>query len=148
VKRDEFFRWIKSVDSEYRAAKLAVSNLRDEARRGSKDLTSAGLVIADVQHCLANLEATYVVRLFAEFESALRIYWGDVIKRKTSPQISKLISSLAASRGIPNSTADYVHEVRKFRNRLVHEEIQSAILTFGACRSYLSQFLSFLPPQW
>ncbi len=30
MKRDEIFRWIKSVDSEYRAAKLAVSNLQDE----------------------------------------------------------------------------------------------------------------------
>lgn len=148
MKRDEIFTWIKSVESEYRAAKLAVSDLRDEARRGSKDLTSAGLILADVQNCQANLQATYVVRLFAEFESALRIYWRVARKRKTYPQISRLIASIAALRGIPTTIIDYAHEVREFRNGLVHEKIQSASLTFGACRSYLAKFLSFLPPQW
>ncbi len=89
--KGRFLQWIASVESEYHAARLAVTKLREEARSDSKNLTSAGLLLADVKKCLSNLEATYIVRLFAEFESALRIYWKVARKRKSSPQISSLI---------------------------------------------------------
>ncbi len=148
MKRDDFFKWIASVESEYHAARLAVTKLREEARSDSKNLTSAGLLLADVKKCLSNLEATYIVRLFAEFESALRIYWKVARKRKSSPQISSLIASVAALRVIPDVTANCAHAVREFRNSLVHENIQRATLTFGDCRSHLAKFLSFLPPEW
>lgn len=148
MNRDDIYNWIESVDNEYRAARLAVTNLINEAQRDSRHLASVGLMLTDVRECLTNLEATYIVRLFAEFESALRIYWREARKRKTYPQISKLIASIAALRGIPATIIDYAHEVREFRNGLVHEKTQSTSLTFGACRSHLAKFLSFLPPQW
>jgi hypothetical protein len=148
VKRDDIFNWIKSVDSEYRVATLAVTNLRDQARQDLLALKAGDLVLADVVKCLTNLEATYVVRLFAEFESALRIYWKESTKRRTCPQINQLIASIGARRDVPENTIGYAHEVREFRNGLVHEKIQSASLTFGDCRSYLAKFLSFLPPHW
>jgi hypothetical protein len=67
-----------------------------------------------------NLEATYLVRLFAVFEQALRDYWSKSLKRTTHPKTEDLINSIAARRRVHYQELQAVHHVRAFRNAVVH----------------------------
>ena len=44
------------------------------------------------------LEGTYVIRLFAEFETGLRLYWATI--RQTEPPTQHLLDGIAARRAI------------------------------------------------
>lgn len=94
-----------------------------------------------------NLEATYLIRLFAAFETGLRSYWQSV--RPTVPPVKDLIDSVTARREISLDSRDEVHQVREYRNSLVHEtdeEIEP--VTLADAQSRLSRFFSKLPFEW
>jgi hypothetical protein len=68
------FDWherVRAVENEYKSVRIAVDRLKDAVALDPTVLkanpTPANLSVAD-----RNLEGTYLVRLFAEFESALR----------------------------------------------------------------------------
>jgi len=94
-----------------------------------------------------NLEGTYVIRLFAEFETGAREYWGA--NWDTYPKTVDLLDGLAARCGIPDPQRDNAHLVRDYRNALVHErEDKPEVVPIAVGRSYLCHFFSFLPPRW
>ena len=49
-----------------------------------------------VETCATNLQVTYLVRLFAEFEAILRDYWLNGRRRTTVPRMVDLMNSVAA----------------------------------------------------
>src|SRR5262249_24435924 len=101
----------------------------------------------DIIAASTNLEGTYVIRLFAEFETGARQYWGAI--RPTDPRTADLLDPLAARCGIPDTQRDNAHRVREYRNALVHErEDQPGIVPIAVARSYLCHFFSFLPSRW
>lgn len=109
----------------------------------------AAFEIRDLKAAADSLEATYIVRLFAEFEAGLRSYWSIV--RPTSPPVSALIDAVAAralSRIIADPSGD-VHEVREYRNSLVHEG-DDAVKAVSLEESHrrLKLYLSRLPWDW
>ncbi len=134
---------IKSVEREYAAMRQAADRFRQAARDDSNILGHSNVLRAKVEYrdiveASRSLEATYVIRLFAEFESGLRQYWSTV--RPSRPQAADLISGLAARRGIPDTQRD---------NALVHErEENSEPLAISKARHYLCHFFSFLSEQW
>ena len=96
------FDWherVKAVENEYKSVRIAVDRLKsavalDPTVLGA-DPKPANLGVAD-----RNLEGTYLVRLFAEFESALRSYdraRHDDPTRKTDASI--LIDMIGGRRG-------------------------------------------------
>jgi hypothetical protein len=94
-----------------------------------------------------NLEATYVIRLFAEFETGARQYWG--VNWDTDPKTVDLLDGLAARCSIPDTQRDFAHLVRDYRNGLVHErEDKPELVPIALARGYLCHFLSFLPLRW
>jgi hypothetical protein len=96
---------------------------------------------------LKNLEGTYVIRLFAEFETGAREYWGA--KWATDPKAVDLLDGLAARCGIPDTQRDNAHKVRDYRNSLVHERMDEPdVVPIDKARSYLCHFFSYLPPRW
>jgi len=105
---------------------------------------------ADVANCQRNLESTYIVRLFAELEAALRTFWKHVKKPSDWPRIHvrALIANVAARQLVSPETLARANEVRQCRNRLVHERPTGPVLTLAECRSHLCRFLSFLPHLW
>jgi hypothetical protein len=111
-----------SVRQEYAAMRFAATYSHDAAFRNPTVLPyDADFEIRDSKAAADSLEATYVVRLFAEFEAGLRSYWSTV--RPTSPPVSALIDAVAAraiSRIVADASSD-VHEVRVYRNAIVHE---------------------------
>jgi hypothetical protein len=100
-------------------------------------------------HASARLDGTYVIRLFAEFETGLRLYW--LAARKTDPpgRMRDLLDGVAAARRIPYDQLKEAHVVRDYRNSLLHERQEEAEpIPIAAARGHLCRFFSFLPPKW
>lgn len=94
-----------------------------------------------------NLEGTYIIRLFAEFETGARQYWDT--RWRSHPRTAGLLDGLAARCGIPDTQRENAHAVREYRNALVHErEDMTEPLLISVARGHLCRFFSFLPPRW
>jgi hypothetical protein len=59
-----------------------------------------------------------------------------------------LMNRVAIECHIPFGVADEAHEVRLYRNSVIHPEEGSLTLSFDQCKSRLGFFLSYLPRQW
>jgi hypothetical protein len=147
MKRETLFNWIKDAEAEFKAAGIAVAALKNQLSRDPSALRQNGLSPASVANCLDNLEATYIVRLFAEFEAGLRTYWRQVRGPSYRPRIyvSVLINNVAGRLNASTTWLNNVHKVRECRNKLVHEQPVGPTLTLAECRSNLCTFLSLLP---
>jgi hypothetical protein len=66
---------IKSIERDHLATRLALDRLLHEARRDPTILTG-DLEPQDIVKASGRLETTYLIRLFAEFETGLRLYWA------------------------------------------------------------------------
>jgi hypothetical protein len=143
---------LKAIEREFNVARLASERLTEFLRRDSSLLTGYDLGGADVTAYVSHLEATYLLRLFAEFEACLRDWWRIGWKKGRAtrkPHTADLISQVAAKRSISSGDRDKVHAVREYRNALTHEESAEADpVSFAIARSSLSKFLSWLPPDW
>jgi len=137
---------IKAVEREFLAARRAVDDLIAALESGTTTLPP-NTKVRDVHTMSDNLEGTYLVRLFAAFESGLRDFWTTI--KDTSPQAKDLIDSIAARREIPAPTRDNVHEVRVYRNSLIHEpDDDVSPVSLKDARSRLCTFFARLPEQW
>jgi hypothetical protein len=144
--RHEWLSRIKGVEREYMAMRQAADSFRQTAIN-DPTILQVNLRHGDIVAASRNLEGTYVIRLFAEFESGARQYWGA--NWDTDPKTLDLLDGLAARCGIPDTQRDFAHLVRDYRNGLVHErEDKPEIVPIAQARSYLCHFLSFLPLQW
>lgn len=140
---------IRGVERQYEAASLAITSFTDRLRTDPTALGDSGLAMQDVQELRANLEATYLIRLFAEFEATLREAWRRAYGRRSRPAMEQLMNSIAARCLLPQDWNDDAHEVRQYRNALVHEESdQIGPITVPEARKRLSRFVSRLPLDW
>ncbi len=97
----------------------------------------------------ARLEGTYIIRLFAEFETALRAYLRETRRRPPPSRTRDLLESAAAIVHVPPEVLRNAHEVRDFRHVLVHErEATADPLTITEARGRLCVYFSFLPRKW
>lgn len=137
---------IKAVEREYMVMRQAADHFR-AAALGDPTILHEGVQPREIILASRNLEGTYVIRLFAEFETGAREYWS--VNWGTDPKTVDLLNGLAARCGIHDSPRDNAHLVRVYRNSLVHErENQPEAVTIVVARSYLCRFFSFLPLQW
>lgn len=144
--RHEWQSRIKAAEREYVAMRQAADRLQQAAIADSTILQE-NLKYGEIDAATRNLEGTYVVRLFAEFETGARQYWHT--SRSTHPRTGALLDGFAARRGIPDVQRDNAHLVRHYRNALVHErEDGPQIVPIDRARNYLCHFFSFLPTQW
>jgi hypothetical protein len=92
MSREEVFGRMRSVWHEYRAAAVAVTALGARAPADPGLLRREGIEPGTIAACLGNLEPTYVIRLYAEFEAALRDYWKAPggMRRRTDPPAETL----------------------------------------------------------
>ncbi|HWE35723.1 MAG TPA: hypothetical protein VG406_04060 [Isosphaeraceae bacterium] len=140
---------LRAIEREYRVALAAAEGLDQLLRADPNALEGRGLKVKDRENYRTNLESTYLVRLFAEFEAALREAWGHAFGRATRPDMFDLIEAVAARCYIPENWKDSVHSVRPYRNALVHEgRDDAAAMPLIEARSHLGRFLSGLPHRW
>jgi hypothetical protein len=144
-KKDRIAR-IQAVEDEYRVIKLAIAILRAQLAGDPTLLSARGLERRSFERSVQNLEATFVIRLFAEFETGLREAWRRAWKRASRPATAQLMRTIAGRCGITGDWFNAADAVRKYRNALIHEEDESATpipaLTAGQS---LRRFLSRLP---
>src|SRR5207244_9284194 len=109
---------IKAVEREYVAMRQAADRFR-QAALDDPTILQGNLRHGEIVVASKNLEGTYVLRLFAEFETGARQFWDA--NWDTEPRTVDLINGLAARCGIPETQRDNTHLVRDYRNSLVHE---------------------------
>ena len=137
---------IKAVEREHVAMRQAADRFLGHAQHDPTILLQ-DLRHGEIVNASRNLEGTYIMRLFAEFETGARQYW-DVVWR-TEIKTHDLFEALAARRGIPDTDLENAHLVREYRNSLVHErDDQPERLEMAAARKFLCTFFSYLPVQW
>ena len=96
-----------------------------------------------------DLEATYIIRLFAEFETALREAWGRAYRKTSHPRTIELLEAFAARCSVPPKLYASVDDVRRYRNALVHEEdLAATAIPIADAGKTLRRFLSWLPTNW
>ncbi len=74
----------------------------------------------------SNLERTYLVRMYAEFEAGLREYWSTHENETTRPGMYQLVKeALASRRKIKKDDVNDAVRVILYRNYLVHEIVDT-----------------------
>jgi hypothetical protein len=137
---------IKAVEREHVAMRQAAHRFSQGAL-DDPSILQGNLRHGEIVLALKNLEGTYVIRLFAEFETGARQYWDA--KWTSDPKAVDLLDGLAARCAIPDTPRDNAHKVRDYRNSLVHERMDEPdVVPIDKARSYLCQFFSYLPPRW
>lgn len=137
---------IKSIERDHVLTRLALDRLLHEARR-DPTILSGNLKVQDIVKASGRLEGTYIIRLFAEFETGLRLYWATI--RETEPPTQHLLDGIATRREIPAGRLADAHAAREYRNSLVHErDEEMAPISIAEARGYLCLFFAFLPRIW
>ena len=145
--RKDVIARIGEVERQHRAAALALARLDDEARRDPTVLGGATIDPADVRACRAGLEATYLARLFAVFESQLRDVWESAFARATHPKMTDLLDGCAARQNVPDDLLTAAHRTRECRNAVVHGG-EADYVPLADARANLCAFFGRMPPEW
>ncbi len=146
--RSSLLARVKGVEREHSAARLAMDRLLETVQNDPTQLAN-DVNVRDVTSASVLLEATYLVRLFAEFEAALRSFWHVSRGNPPPSRTRDLVESIGVRRRIPVDYLANAHSVREYRNSLVHEgESDASKIALPKARSYLCHFLSFLPVEW
>ena len=142
----EWLQRIKAVERESSGARFAMSRTLKQVQ-DDPSILEGDVRPRDIRDADTRLEGTYMIRLFAEFETGLRLFWSH--KNNTNPRTRDLLEGIVARCGIPRDDADNVHAVREFRNALVHErEDEADEVPIAEARHYLCQFFGFLWKDW
>lgn len=148
--RSHAFELLRRVRGELDATRFALTEILRSAAQNLAVLQAAshsGVSEGELRRSASNLEVTFILRLFAEFEAVLRDFWiADV--RPTRPDMSPLMDSIAARRRISAAELVAAHEVRIFRNDIIHENSRELRFTFSECARALGKFLRWLPDSW
>jgi hypothetical protein len=152
IKRQQRIEWIAAVAKEYLAAKSAADLLKAQLQVDPNYGTTQGWDARDGVAFNVNLESTYIIRLYAEFEAGLRDYWANHLQKATHPPMAQLLQSLADQRVSFDRLAD-ADAVRKYRNFLVHDESTEPppdMRTFSVAegKTHLCYFFGRLDTDW
>ncbi|HVC97982.1 MAG TPA: hypothetical protein VND64_30200 [Pirellulales bacterium] len=151
-RRFDWHEHIKDIEGEYHAARVAVDRLKGQVIVAPDILNQDAGTRAYLRDADRNLEGTYLVRLFAAFEAALRSYDRARHNDPTrNEHASVLIDTIGGRRGqgISAAVRGGAHAVRLVRNYWAHEnDTMPAPMTMAAARARLQKFLSWLPEEW
>ena len=151
-RRFDWHAHIKDIEGEYRAARTAVDRLKAQAAVAPDLLRNDDWTRAYLRDADRNLEGTYLVRLFAAFEAALRSY--DRARHNDpgrTEDASVLIDSIGGRRGqgISSAVREGAQAVRRLRNYWAHEnETLPVLMTLAKAQARLQKYLSCLPSDW
>jgi hypothetical protein len=152
MKRDEAFTRLAVVRDELEAARGAIAYAQ---RQMQLNLEAARhfpypLKPSHLRDSGRNLDKTYLLRLFAEFEEILRDYLAVVrpSPRRRRTRMEHLMNRVSGICRMPWDILQNAHEVRAYRNEVVHLGERSERLSFTDCKSRLGRYISFLPANW
>jgi hypothetical protein len=153
IKRQTRINRIKEVAEEYRAGKTAADLLQAELKKNPSYGDTHGWASRAGRDFRDNLEGTYIVRLYAEFEATLRDYWLNGLGRDTEPPMVQLVNDAIPNQHFPSDYVEGADEVRRFRNYLVHDSgdempADVVLLSLPEVERRLKQYLSRLKADW
>ena len=139
----EWPRRLKAVEREYSATRRATDHLGAVAAHDPAILR--GVSFPDLGRASENLEGTYIIRLFAEFETALRLFWTTFRPTEPPTRAIDLMNGIAVTARIEHDSLEAAHEVRRFRNVLAHNREEPAEpIPIADVRHRLNIYLGFL----
>jgi hypothetical protein len=148
--RHSRFDWherIRAIEREYGSVRVAVDRLSEVADH-DPDILGTELRPRDLTAADENLEATYLIRMFAEFETAIRSFWKS-IRPKARTQTEALVDRVGDRCSIPIEVVRDAQVVRVYRNKLVHDRDQECEpMTIKVARHRLAIYLASLPREW
>jgi len=129
----------------------SIGEMRDAVARGAGSLN--GVKVRDLNMADRNLEGTYLIRLWAEFETAVRSYYGwmtsDPDTRIGTHDLINTVAGVRRGRRIVADVQQAVHGVREYRNMLVHARDNPAPpVSLSDARRSLNIYLCKLPDVW
>jgi hypothetical protein len=145
--RKQVIEAMAAVEREYRAAERAIILLHQGCQSDPAALGSEAITLADVRQCMTHLGDTYLVRLFAVFEEALREVWATAYKRSSHPRTYDLMQGCAARQHVRHDDLAAAHLVREYRNSILHGG-EAVYVAVPHARSYLCTFFGWMPRQW
>lgn len=148
MKREQVQERIAAVEREFFAARRAVALLVEQTRVDPSTVADLGIRPSDVRDCSNNLERTYMVRMFADWEAGLRDVWANALGQATAPPMRDLLEALSARLHIDATTLAEAHEAREYRNALVHLGRPPRPMSLAQARSRLRKFFSYMPRDW
>jgi len=104
----------------------------------------------DFDDAARNLEITYFIRLFAEFEGILKDHLTTnhpLVTVSDNPKVDWLISRVmrVESLTIDPALRRQIDLVRSYRNSIAHRSNAAAVVTFNNALARLNRFLDKLP---
>lgn len=153
IKRQRRIERISAVLQEFRAAKTASDWLATQMKADSRYGFDHGWEPRAGTAFVENLEATYIIRIYAEFEATLRDYWLTYWKQATRPKMYQLVNKAIPDQRFSEDVVDNADDVRLYRNFLVHDiedEPGEALATFSVpqAKSHLCAYIARLDPTW
>ncbi len=151
-RRFDWHQHITEVWGEHRSARAAVDSLKAAVAAAPDLLKKDPVARQYLRDADNNLEGTYIVRLFASFEAALRSYdraRHDDPGRRTDASI--MIDEIGGKRGrgIQMGIRQRAHGVRLVRNYWAHESDEDpGAMTVDEARARLQSYLHELPDEW
>jgi hypothetical protein len=146
-RRFDWHERIKAIEREYWAARIAVDQLSDTAAR-DPGVLGGGAKPRDLEAADENLEGTYLIRMFAEFETGVRSYWRTIRPNARTP-VETMLDRVGDRCEIPVDVIRGAQAVREYRNKLVHDRDQEVeAVTIGDARSHLATYFARLPLEW
>lgn len=149
--KDDIIRRVKAVEREYTALRFTTDHALTSLGEGGIDLKE-GLKRSDVNRASERLEGTYLIRLFSEFEVALKTFLRERKVKKIPRDAKPLIDRVASYVKFSGPILDNAQAVREYRNKLVHrlvhgipDEQRMTIRTVTSC---LCTFLSRAVARW
>jgi hypothetical protein len=149
TKREAFDR-MRRVRNELTSARFSLSHTLRIVNQDLGALQAAGrdgTSPSELARCLENLEINYILRLFSEFEAAVRDYWVSQV-RNTRPNMATLIDRVADRIGITVPVLQGAHDIRDFRNDIIHQNPRALRFDYSDCAKALGSYLGFLPQSW
>jgi hypothetical protein len=147
MKTQEKIREIKTYEQICYAGMAATAHFLKCCQSDRALLLSLSFGEKDVRDCHDDLEATYLIRIFAVFEMTLREYWRTGCGKQSHPTVEILLNRIASRRHVEMNLLDNAHAVRDARNNLVHGG-QTPPLPLSQARAHLCRFLAKLPFEW
>src|SRR5438093_1583799 len=138
---------LEPVLEEYSAAYAALSYVERGWHLLRAEPEIGGVQLSHVQKAIGNLEATYIIRLFSEFEAILIHH---LMKRHPGLRVPRtaeaLINRVALRERIADPIRELAQRAREYRNALVHRRIAPApTQRIQVVMAALNRFLARLP---
>ena len=153
IKRQRRLERIVRIAQEYLAADTAAALLSAELKVDPAYGYARGWSARAGSDFAHNLVATYIIRIYAEFEAGLRDYWQNHLGQPSHPPMYQLVRHLIPNQRFSQDCVDNADDVRVYRNFLVHdflEEVPSDMLTFTVfdAKKHLCEYFERLDATW